>query len=155
MPSVIDADVHLVAQPRLDTLVTEFHSDAQRLRTDFAGTAWIGDIPNPVSGMMGPQYQRRAVDSQLFLPDTHWYTIGELDDAEVQVSVGLLQVPGTKQGTQGLIGAIADPQVDFFEHPEQDDRVGLCLTLRGEIWSNVGLSYQITVICRPGALIRA
>jgi hypothetical protein len=150
---VIDADVHLVAQPRLDTLVTEFHSDAQRLRTDFAGTAWIGDIPDPVSGMMGPLYQRRTVDSQLFLPDTHWYTVGGLDDAEVQVSVGLLQVPGTKQGTQGLIGAIADPQADFFEHPEQDDRVGLCLTLRGEIWSNVGLSYKITVICRREAVI--
>ncbi|WP_281903315.1 hypothetical protein [Phytohabitans aurantiacus] len=155
MRSVIDADVHLVAQPRLDTLVTEFHSDAQRLRSDFAGTAWIGDIPDPVSGMMGSQYQRRAVDSQLFLPDTHWYTVGDLEDAEVQVSVGLLQVPGTKQGTQGLIGAIADPQADFFEHPEQDDRVGLCLTLRGEIWSNVGLSYRITVLCRPEALIRA
>ena len=74
--------------------------------------------------MMGPRYQRRAVDSQLFLPDTHWYTVAALDDAEVQVAVGLLQVPGTKQGTQGLIGAIADPQADYFEHPEHDDRVG-------------------------------
>ena len=147
-----DASVHLAAQPRLDTLVTEFPSNAQRLRTDFAGTAWIGDVPDPASGMMGPRYQRRAVDSQLFLPDTHWYTVLELNDAEVQVAVGLLQVPGTTQGTQGLIGAIADPQADFFEHPEHDDRVGICLTLRGEIWSNVGLSYRITVLCRPEAL---
>lgn len=152
---MIDAAVHLVAQPRLDTLVTEFHSGAQRLRTDFAGTVWIGDVPDPTSGMMGPRYQRRAVDSQLFLPDTHWYTVSALDDAEVQVTVGLLQVPGTAQGTQGLIGAIADPRADFFEHPEQDDKVGLCLTVRGEIWSNVGLSYQIAVLCRPEALIRA
>ena len=150
-----DASVHLAAQPRLDTLVTEFRSDAQRLRTDFAGTAWIGDIPDPASGMMGPQYQRRVVDSQLFLPDTHWYTVLELDDAEVQVAVGLLQVPGTTQGTQGLIGAIADPRADFFEHPEDDDRVGICLTLRGEIWSNVGLSYRITVLCRPESLMRS
>ena len=148
-----DASVHLAAQPRLDTLVTEFPSNAPRLRTDFAGTAWIGDVPDPASGMMGPRYQRRAVDSQLFLPDTHWYTVLELDDAEVQVAVGLLQVPGTTQGTQGLIGAIADPQADFFEHPEHDDRVGICLTLRGEIWSNVGLSYRITVLCRPESLM--
>ncbi|MEU4690685.1 hypothetical protein [Actinoplanes sp. NPDC023714] len=148
-----DASVHLAAQPRLDTLVTEFRSDARRLRTDFAGTAWIGDIPDPESGMMGPNYQRRAVDSQLFLPDTHWYTVGDLDDAEIQIAVGLLQVPGTKQGTQGLVGAIADPSADFFEHPEHDDRVGVCLTLRGQIWSNVGLSYRITVLCRPEALI--
>jgi hypothetical protein len=152
---VTDASVHLAAQPRLDTLVTGFRSDAQRLRTDFAGTAWIGDIPDPASGMMGPRYQRRAVDSQLFLPDTHWYTVVELDDAEVQVAVGLLQVPGTTQGTQGLVGAIADPRADFFEHPEHDDRVGICLTLRGQIWSNVGLSYRITVLCRPEALLRS
>jgi hypothetical protein len=152
---VTDASVHLAAQPRLDTLVTEFPSDARRLRTDFAGTAWIGDVPDPASGMMGPRYQRRAVDSQLFLPDTHWYTVDALDDAEVQVAVGLLQVPGTAQGTQGLIGAIADPRADFFEHPEHDDRVGICLTLRGEIWSNVGLSYRITVLCRPEALIHS
>jgi hypothetical protein len=71
----------------------------------------------------------------------------------VQVVAGLLQVPGTTQGTQGLVGAIADPRADFFEHPEHDDRVGICLTLRGEIWSNVGLSYRITVLCRPEALI--
>ena len=150
-----DASVYLAAQPRLDTLVTEFRSDAQRLRTDFAGTAWIGDVPDPSSGMMGPRYQRRAVDSQLFLPDTHWYSAPELDDAEVQVVVGLLQVPGTTQGTQGLVGAIADPRADFFEHPEHDDRVGICLTLRGQIWSNVGLSYRITVLCRPESLMRS
>ncbi|WP_433732439.1 hypothetical protein ACQP2Y_13665 [Actinoplanes sp. CA-051413] len=150
-----DASVYLAAQPRLDTLVTVFPSDALRLRTDFAGTAWIGDIPDPASGMMGPRYQRRAVDSQLFLPDTHWYSVSELDDAEVQVVVGLLQVPGTTQGTQGLVGAIADPQADFFEHPEHDDRVGICLTLRGQIWSNVGLSYRITVLCRPESLMRS
>ncbi|BEL06340.1 hypothetical protein Q0Z83_045310 [Actinoplanes sichuanensis] len=148
-----DASVHLAAQPRIDTLVTEFRSDTQRLRTDFAGTAWIGDIPDPDSGMMGPNYQRRVVDSQLFLPDTHWYTVSELDDAEIQISAGLLQVPGTAQGSQGLVGAIADPSADFFEHPEHDDRVGICLTLRGRIWSNIGLSYRITVLCRPEAFI--
>jgi hypothetical protein len=148
-----DASVHLVAQPRLDTLVTEFRSEAQRLRTDYAGTAWLGDVPDPASGMMGPNYQRRAVDSQLFLPDTHWYTVQELDDAEIQISAGLLQVPGTTQGSQGLVGAIADPSADFFEHPEHDDRVGICLTLRGRIWSNVGLSYRITVLCRPESFI--
>lgn len=155
MPQVTDADVHLVAQPRLDTLVTEYHTEARRLRSDFAGMAWIGDHPAPESGMMGPKYQRRAVDSRLFLPDTHWYDVDALDDVEVQVTVGLLQVPGTAQGTQGLIGAIAEAQVDFFEHPDGADGVGLCLGLRGEIWSNVGLSYGITVLCRPEALIRA
>ncbi|MEU4693980.1 hypothetical protein [Actinoplanes sp. NPDC023714] len=77
----------------------------------------------------------------MFLADTHWYTVGEPDDAEIQIAVGLLQVPGTKQ--EGLVGAVAD----YFEHPEHDDRVGVCLTLRGRTWSNVGLSYRITVLC--------
>lgn len=149
-----DADVHLVAQPRLDTIVTEFHSDGRRLRSDFAGLAWIGDRPDPESGMMGPQYRRRGVESRLFLPDTHWYDVNALDDVEVQVSVGLLQVPATDRGTQGLVGAIAEPVVEFFEHPEGGDGVGLCLELRGEVWSNLGLSYRVTVLCQPEAVLR-
>jgi hypothetical protein len=154
VPQVTDADVHLVAQPRIDTAVTEFHSDARRLRSDFAGIAWIGDLPDAESGMAGPEYRRRGVDSQLFLPDTHWYDPEALDDVEVQLSAGLLQVAGTAQGTQGLVGAIAEPVVEFFEHPEGQDGVGLCLGVRGQIWSNVGLSYRVTVLCRPEALLR-
>jgi hypothetical protein len=72
----------------------------------------------------------------------------------VQFAVGLVQVPGTDRGTQGLVGAIAEPEVDFFEHPDGLDGVGLCLSLHGEIWSNVGLSYRITVLSRPEALVR-
>ena len=117
---VTDASVHLAAQPRLDTLVTEFRSDAQRLRTDFAGRAWIGDLPDPASGMMGPRYQRRDVDSQLFLPDTHWYTAHELDDAEMQLAVGLLQVPGTTQGTQGAAGRPSTEELLPGRHPRHD-----------------------------------
>ena len=49
-----DADVRLVAQPRLDTIVTEFHSGARRLRTDYVGMAWVGDLPDEDTGMMGP-----------------------------------------------------------------------------------------------------
>jgi hypothetical protein len=154
VPQVTDADVHLVAQPRLDTVVTEFHTEARRLRSDFAGFAWIGDEPDAESGMMGPAYQRRTVDSQLFLPDTHWYKEEALEDVELQVSVSLLQVPGTDRGTQGLVGAIAEPEVNFFEHPDGAEGVGLCLGLRGEIWSNVGLSYRVTVLSRPEAVLR-
>lgn len=150
-----DAEVYLDPAPRLDTVVTEFHTEARRLRTDFAGMAWVGDDPDPKTGMMGPRYQRRRVDSRLFLPDTHWYDPEALDDADVQATVGLVQVPGTDKGTQGLVGAIAEPEVDFFEHPDENGRVGICLGLRGEIWSNLGLSYRITVLCRPEALVRA
>jgi hypothetical protein len=155
VPQVTDADVHLAAQPRLDTLVTEFPTEARRLRTEYAGTAWIGDRPGDETGMMGPQYQHRTVDSRLFLPDTHWYDIDALEDVEVQVTVGILQVPGTGRGTQGLVGAIAEPAADFFEHPDGLPGAGVCLDLRGEIWSNLGLSYRVTVLCAPTAVLGA
>ena len=154
MPRVTDADVHLIAQPRLDTMVTDFPADARRLRTDHAGVAWIGDHPDADSGLMGPGYQRRSFESRLFLPDTHWYDVGALDDVAVQVGVGLLQVPATSRGTQGLVGAVADPAVEFFEHPDGLDGAGLCLELRGEIWSNLGLSYRVTVLSPPEAVLR-
>ncbi len=103
---------------------------------------------------MGPDYGRRRVDCRLFLPDTHWYDLDALADVELQVNGGLLQVAGTSQGTQGLVGSLAEPVVEFFEHPEGLDGVGLCLWLRGDIWSNVGLSYRVTVLCDPAAVLR-
>lgn len=150
-----DADVHLVAQPRLDTIVTAFDRDARRLRTDYAGMAWIGDTPDAETGLLGPDYRQRSVDSRLFLPDTHWYDLDALDDVEVQLSAGLLQVASTAMRTQGLVGALAEPVVEFFEHPEGAAGVGLCLTLRGHIFSNLGLSYRVTVLCRPEAVLPA
>ncbi|WP_148086486.1 hypothetical protein [Micromonospora sp. HM5-17] len=149
-----DADVHLVAQPRLDTIVTGFPADVRRLRTDYAGIAWIGDRPDQESGQLGPDYRKREVESRLFLPDTHWYDLDALDDVEVQVSAGLLQVATTAMRTQGLVGALAEPVVEFFEHPEGEPGVGLCLGLRGTIFSNLGLSYRVTVLCRPEAVLR-
>ncbi len=147
------ADVHLAAQPRIDTVVEDFGTGARRLRTDYAGIAWIGDRPDPTTGLAGPVYQRRGVDSQLFLPDTHWYDVDALDDVEVQVTAGLLQVAATAQGTQGLVGALAEPAAEFYEHPEGEG-VGLCLVLRGDIWSNLGLSYRVTVLGDPAAVLR-
>jgi hypothetical protein len=154
VPQVTDADVHLVAQPRLDTITTGFLTDGRRLRSDYAGIGWIGDRPGSDNGLMGGEYLRRNVDSQIFLPDTHWYDVDALEDVDVQVTCGLLQIPGTAQGTQGLVGAIAEPIVEFYEHPEGLDGVGLCLGLRGTIWSNVGLSYRVSVLCAPEAVRR-
>jgi hypothetical protein len=151
---VIEAVVHLAAQPRLDTLVTELHTESRRLRTDYAGIAWVGDRPTAGNGMAGPDYTRRGVDAVLFLPDTHWYDVDNLDDVEVQVTAGLLQVAPTARQSQGLVGAIAEPTVDFFEHPDGEPGVGLCLQLRGEIWSNLGVSYRVSVLCRREALLR-
>ncbi|GAB3810176.1 hypothetical protein GCM10027605_47470 [Micromonospora zhanjiangensis] len=151
--------MHLAAQPRLDTLVTGFAAgpgsdELRRVRTEYAGVAWIGDQPDPDTGMLGSTYRRRAFDARLFLPDTHWYDADALADAEVQVTGALLQVPKTDRDTQGLVGAAAEPVVEFYEHPEGQPGVGVCLWLRGDLWSNLGLSYRIIVLCAAEAIIR-
>ncbi|MFY1633393.1 hypothetical protein ACN27F_08955 [Solwaraspora sp. WMMB335] len=151
---MIEAAVQFDAQPRIDTLVIELHTESRRLRTDYAGIAWIGDRPTAGSGIAGPDYTHRSVDAQLFLPDTHWYDIDALDDVEIQVTAGLLQVAVTARQTQGLVGALTEPSVDFFEHPEGQPGAGVCLCLRGEIWSNLAVSYRVTVLCRREALLR-
>ena len=151
---MIDTEVQLVAQPRLDTLVDRYPTGVRQLRSEFAGVAWIGDMPDRGSGMMGPSYQRRPFDTRLFLPDTHWYDVDLLADVVVQVSASVLQVASTAQQTQGLLGAVAEPVVEFYEHPEGLDGVGLCLWLRGTIWSNIGLSYRVSVLSDSAAVIR-
>jgi hypothetical protein len=160
VPRVIDADVHLAAQPRIDTVVAGLvggpgGTEQHRLRTDYAGVVWIGDRPDDETGLQGPDYRKRHFDTRLFLPDTHWYEADALDDAEVQVTGALLQVAATDRGSQGLVGAWAEPEVELYEHPEGLGGAGICLWLRGDIWSNVGLSYRITVLCAPEAILRA
>ena len=145
-------DVHLKSQPRIDVLVTDFETEERRLRTDYAGIAWIGDEPDPETGLLGSDYTRREVDTRLFLPDTHWYDADQLDGAEVQVTAGVLQVAPTSQGTQGLLGALTEPEVEFYEHPDGDDGVGVCLWIRGEIRSNLAVSYRVTLVCDPVAV---
>jgi hypothetical protein len=147
-------DVYLQAQPRIDALVTDYETEDRRLRTDHAGIAWIGDRPDPQTGLMGNDYARREVDHRVFLPDTHWYDADALDGVEVQVSVGVLQVAPTRQGTQGILGALAEPEIEFYEHPDGEDGVGACLRVRGEVRSNVGLSYRVTLVCDPAAVTR-
>ena len=88
-------DVHLRPQPRIDVLVTDFETEDRRLRTDYAGVAWLGDEPDEETGLMGSEYTRRDVDTQLFLPDTHWYDADPLEGVEVQVTAGVLQVAPT------------------------------------------------------------
>lgn len=160
VPPVIDADVHLTAQPRLDTVVAVLAAgpggaEQRRLRTDYAGVAWIGDRPDDESGLLGPDYRKRHFDTRLFLPDTHWYDADVLADAEVQVTGALMQVAATDRGSQGLVGAWAEPEVELYEHPDGLDGVGICLWLRGDIWSNVGLSYRVTVLCAPEGVLRS
>ena len=110
-------DVHLRPQPRIDVLVTDFATEERRLRTDYAGVAWLGDEPDAESGLLGSEYTRRDLETQLFLPDTHWYDADALDGVEVQVTAGVLQVAPTRQGTQGLLGALTEPEIEFYEHP--------------------------------------
>jgi hypothetical protein len=145
-------DVHLAPQPRIDVIVTDFATDERRLRTDYAGIAWIGGEPDPQTGLLGSEYTRRDIESRLFLPDTHWYDADALDGVEVQVNTGVLQVAPTGQGTQGILGALREPQIEFYEHPDGQDGVGVCLLLHGEIRSNVGLTYHVTLVCDPAAV---
>ena len=134
--------------------MTDFATEERRLRTDYAGVAWLGDEPDDETGLLGSDYTRRDLESRLFLPDTHWYDADQLDDVEVQVTAGVLQVAPTRQGTQGLLGPLAEPEVEFYEHPDGSEGLGVCLVLRGELRSNVGLSYRVTLVSDPAAVLR-
>lgn len=147
-------DVHLQPQPRIDVLVTDFETEDRRLRTDYAGVAYLGGEPDEETGLMGGEYAKRQVDTRLFLPDTHWYDAEELDSVEVQVTAGVLQVAPTERGTQGLLGGLSAPEVEFYEHPEGAEGVGVCLWIRGEILSNVAMSYRVTLVCDPSSVQR-
>lgn len=102
------ANIEVVPQPRLDTLVTDAAGGGERRRTEYSGTAWFGGRPN----LGGMTIQRLAsIESPFFLPDSLPYRPDPLDDAQVAATIAVQGSPdGEHQLTEVHAGLVADPR---------------------------------------------
>jgi hypothetical protein len=124
-------------QPRIDTLVNDPATGAERRRSDYTGTVWFG-----AGGMV-----RGAVreDARFFLPDSLPYWRARLDDAVAACSVAI-------QVQTGYPNSIVDPHVAWVPDPRNDDLAWLELTFSVEGRDPLAVSYRVTAVCNPTAV---
>jgi hypothetical protein len=127
----------LKPQPRVDTLVVDPASGAQRRRSDYHGTAWFGQ-GGPVRGGV-------REEARFFLPDSLPYWRARLHDAVVACSVAL-------QGQSGDPNMLSDPHSQWVEDPRADGLAWLQLTFTVEGRDPLAVSYRVVAVCDPEAV---
>jgi hypothetical protein len=103
--------IEVLPQPRIDTLVTDAATGAQRRRTEYAGTVWFGGRPQATGGGPVAAEQPVVIDTPMFLPDSLPYRPDRLDDARIACSIAIQGSEG--EGHQVLdhgAGPVADPR---------------------------------------------
>ena len=125
------------SQPRVDTLVSDPASGAQRRRSDYHGTAWFGQ-----GGPIRPPVQEEA---RFFLPDSLPYWRARLHDAVVACSVSI-------QAQSGETNRVSDPHAAWVEDPRADGLAWLHLSFTVEGRDPLAVSYRVVAVCDPEAV---
>jgi hypothetical protein len=128
-------------QPRIDTLVTDPASGAERRRSDYSGSAWFGTGGGPVRGAV-------REEARFFLPDSLPYWRARLDDAVAACSVAL-------QVQSGYPNSLSDPHAQWVADPRNDDIAWLELTFSLDAREPLAVSYRVTVLTDPAAIAQS
>jgi hypothetical protein len=141
-------DVVSVPAQRIDTVVADPVSGAQRRRTDYAGTAWYGGRPQIVSGQALPG-RHAEIGTPFWLPDSHRYRPGVPGDVQIQASAA---VQGGLVTSNGGSFQIFDVAAALGEDPEIGGALLVFVAVTAIATLPLGVAYRVTVICNPEAL---
>jgi hypothetical protein len=130
----------VIAQPRVDTLVSDGETGTKVRRTDYSGTAWYGERPDTSGGIVSFNLTYLNEDAAFFLPDSHPYTTGDLGDATVTCSVAL-------QGQPGEASFITHAEASFTGDPRGGDQSWIALRIAVYGRQPLGVAYRVTAIC--------
>ena len=123
-------------QPRVDTVVADPVTGAQRRRGDYHGTVWFGG---------GRTRGEIAEDAAFFLPDSLPYWRNRLDDALLSCSVAL-------QVQSGYPNRIDDPHAAWVPDPRVDGLAWIQLSFAVEGRDPLAVSYRVVALCSPEAV---
>jgi hypothetical protein len=127
---------------RLDTVVTDPVSGAQRRRTDYAGTVWYGGKPQMTSTMLIGGGRLAHISTPFWLPDSHVYEPAAAADAQIQASAAF------QGGDRGNLEAGAA----LGEDPQDPGALLVYMAVTAIASVPLGVAYRITVVCAPEAL---
>jgi hypothetical protein len=131
---------HARPQPRIDTIVKDPASGAERRRSDYAGSVWFTR-----GGKTGGDIQEEA---RFFLPDSLPYWRARLGDAAASCSVAL-------QVQSGQPNSVLDPHVDWVDDPRDDDLSWLEISFAVDGRDPLVVSYRVVALCDPTAVAQS
>ena len=130
----------VIAQPRVDTLVSDGDTGKQVRRTDYSGTAWYGEPPDTSGFAVSFTRTHLNEDSAFFLPDSHPYVTADLSGAVVTCSVAL-------QGLPGEAAFITHAEASFTDDPRGGDHSWIALRVAVYGRQPLAVAYRVTATC--------
>lgn len=134
-----------IPQPRIDALVKDPATGAERRRTEYSGVVWFGQPPDISGGIVSftSTYVRDA--TPFFLPDSLPYRRDAVAGAVVACTASV-------QGSGAETNLITDVTAGWADDPRGGD---LCwLQLRLDVYGRepLGISYRVVAVCDPAAV---
>src|SRR5262245_35408225 len=139
--------IEVEPQPRIDVLVTDAATGAQRRRTTYCGTVWFGGTRPQVTGMgVITRSQPAMVQSPWYLPDSLPYRVDAAGSALVAVTVAIQSAPDE---AHQVIAYRAGLEVD----PRNPAVAWLQVQVQAAIRMPTAVSYRVEVVVPPDAVL--
>ncbi len=129
-------------QPRIDTLVTDVATGAQRRRTEYSGTVWFGSRPQLTGFGAITRGGAARIDTAFFLPDSIPYRADAASVALITCSIALQSADS--EGHQFI-----DRRASLVVDPRNPVVSWLQLQLLAMTRIPVAVSYRVDVIVPP------
>ena len=138
-----DSNIDVVPQPRIDTIVVDAATGAQRRRTEYTGTVWFAGRP----GLGGVTVARSAlIETPFFLPDSLPYRPDPLNDAQVVVTVAI-------QGAEDGGHQIAEYRAGLVADPRNPAVCWIQLQVRARASAPFGVSYRVDALVAMNGIL--
>jgi hypothetical protein len=143
----MDNPIEVEPQPRIDTLVVDASTGAQRRRTEYSGTVWFGGgRPQFTSFGTVTRSQAARVESPFYLPDSLPYRADAASSAVVAVSVAVQSAPDhAHQVVQYRAALVADPRNPVVAWVQ--------VQLLAAIHIPTAISYRVDVLVPPEVVL--
>jgi hypothetical protein len=141
-----DTPIEVLSQPRIDTLVTDAATGAQRRRTEYTGTVWFGGRPKVTGYGTVSRTQATVIERPFFLPDSLPYRPDPLEDALVVCSVAL-------QGSEDESHQILDYRASLVADPRNAAVSWIQLQVMARAHTPLAVSYRVTAVVALNALL--
>jgi hypothetical protein len=140
--------IQVVPQPRIDTLVTDAATGAQRRRTEYTGTVWFGGRPQ-LTGFGSITTTRGArIESPFFLPDSLPYRPDPLEDALVVCNVSI-------QGAEAEAHQVLEARAGLAPDPRNPAVCWMQLQVIAVARVPMAVSYRVDAVVAHNAILDA
>lgn len=142
----MSSQIAVEPQPRIDTLVIDAPTGAQRRRTEYAGAVWFGGKPELTGFGIVTMGMAAQVQSPFFLPDSLPYRADAAAAAVIAITAAIQSAPDESHQVVELhAGLVADPRNPAVAWVQ--------VQLLAGIRTPTAISYRVDVLVPPDAVL--